>query len=77
MRFSSGSPRKVIPLVDVGDGIYSYEGNIVRLDSVLYKLYRHHVCSGSVMVTDYDFESGRPGSNPEWGSIYYTASINA
>ena len=26
-----------------------------------------HVCSGSVMVTAYDFESGRPGSNHEWG----------
>ena len=23
--------------------------------------------SGSVVVTAYDFESGRPGSNPEWG----------
>ena len=29
------------------------------------------VCSGSVVVTAYDFESGRPGSNPEWGLIYY------
>ena len=27
----------------------------------------HCVCSGSVVVTAYDFESGRPGSNPEWG----------
>ena len=27
--------------------------------------------SGSVVVTAYDFESGRPGSNPEWGLIYY------
>ena len=27
------------------------------------------VCSGrlSVVVTAHDFESGRPGSNPEWG----------
>ena len=25
------------------------------------------VCSGSVVVTAYDSESGRPGSNPEWG----------
>ena len=23
------------------------------------------------------FESGRPGSNPEWGPIYYKASITA
>ena len=28
------------------------------------------VCSGSVVVTTYDFESGRPRSNPEWGPIY-------
>ena len=29
------------------------------------------------MVTSYDFESGRPGSNPEWGLIYFKASITA
>ena len=34
-------------------------------------------CSGSVVVTAYDFESGRPSSNPEWGLIYYKASITA
>ena len=26
------------------------------------------MCSGSVVVTAYDFESGCPSSNPEWGS---------
>ena len=26
------------------------------------------VCSGSVVVIAYDFESDRPGSNPEWGA---------
>ena len=35
------------------------------------------VCSGSVVVTAYDSESGRPVSNPEWGLIYYEASITA
>ena len=35
------------------------------------------VCSGSVVVTAYDFEFGRPGSNPEWGLICYKASITA
>ena len=35
------------------------------------------VCSGSVVVTAYDFESGRPGSNPERGLIYYKAPITA
>ena len=35
------------------------------------------MCSGSVVVTAYDFESARPGSNPEWGPIYYEASITA
>ena len=34
-------------------------------------LHSHCVCSGSVVVTAYDFESGRPGSSPEWGLIYY------
>ena len=29
------------------------------------------------MVTAYDFESGRPGWNPEWGLICYEASIPA
>ena len=29
------------------------------------------------MVTAYDSESGRPGSNPEWRLIYYEASITA
>ena len=36
-----------------------------------------NLCSGSVVVTAYDSESGRPGSNPEWGLIYYEASITA
>ena len=40
-------------------------------------LPRTPVCSGSVVVTAYDFESGRPDSNPEWGLIYYKASITA
>ena len=37
------------------------------------------VCSGSVVVTAYDSESesGHLGSNPEWGLIYYEASITA
>ena len=35
------------------------------------------LCSGSVVVTAYDSESGCPGSNPEWGLIYYEASITA
>ena len=33
-----------------------------------------HVC---VVVTAYDFESGRPSSNPERVPIYYKASITA
>ena len=35
------------------------------------------LCSGSVVVTAYNFESIRLGSNPEWGLIYYEASITA
>ena len=33
------------------------------------------MCSGSVVVTAYDSESDRPGSNPEWGLIYYEDPI--
>ena len=35
------------------------------------------MCTGSVVVTAYDFESDRPGSNPEWCLIYYKVSITA
>ena len=35
------------------------------------------MCSGSVVVTVYDFQSGRPGSNLEWGLVCYEASITA
>ena len=44
---------------------------------VLIEFNTFLVCSGSVVVTAYDFESGRPGSNPKWGLIYYKASITA
>ena len=37
----------------------------------------YHKCSGSVVVTAYDSESGCPGSNPEWGLIYYKSPITA
>ena len=40
-------------------------------------LHTTYVCSGSVVVTAHDSESGRPGSIPEWGLIYYEASITA
>ena len=40
-------------------------------------LFISSVCSGSVVVTAYDFESGCPGSNPEWGPIYYKSLITA
>ena len=33
------------------------------------------VCSGSVVVTAYDSESGRPSSNPEWGQ--YTMRLRS
>ena len=42
------------------------------------ELYVHvYMCSGSLVVTAYDSESGHPGSNPELGLIYYKASIIA
>ena len=49
----------------------------LRKMQVIYKPYIKDsgniyavIFSGSVVVTAYDFESGRLGSNPEWGSIY-------
>ena len=33
------------------------------------------MCSGSVVVTAYDFESARQGSNPEWGQ--YTMRLRS
>ena len=44
---------------------------VVQTDRVQRILKWFSVCSGSVVVTAYDFESGRPGSSPEWGLIYY------
>ena len=35
------------------------------------------VCTGSVVATAHDSESGCPGSNPQWGLIYYEAPITA
>ena len=35
----------------------------------------HIVCSGSVVITAYDVESCRPGSNPEWGQ--YTVRLRS
>ena len=32
-------------------------------------------CSSSIVVTAYDFESGRLGSNPEWGQ--YTIRLRS
>ena len=48
-----------------------------QFDPKKTRLCKYLVCSGSVVVTAYDSESGRPGSNPEWGLIYYEASITA
>ena len=36
-----------------------------------------NVCSGSVVVTAYDSESGRPGSNPEWGLIHHIKRLRS
>ena len=38
---------------------------------IFYLFINLLVCSGSVVVTAHDSESGRPGSDPEWGLIYY------
>ena len=49
----------------------------ILTDSEHISIFNLLVCSGSAVVTACDFESGRPGSNPEWGPIYYEASIPA
>ena len=45
--------------------------------SAMLGLFSVYLCNGSIVVTAYDSESGRPGSNPEWGEIYYEALITA
>ena len=54
----------------------TYIIHYIHIHSITYHKY-DYVCSGSVVVTARDCESGRPGSNPEWGLIYYKASITA
>ena len=39
--------------------------NIRHIDCVILVKSLYTLCSGSVVVTAYDSESGRPGSNPE------------
>ena len=57
--------------------------NAIRSDAIRYVIRYYTcslwcvVCSGTVVVTAYDFESGRPGFNPQWRPICYKASINA
>ena len=46
-------------------------------NAIWRRFWVHQVCSGSVVVTAYDFESGGPGSSPELGPIYYWASSTA
>ena len=47
------------------------------LNAQIVSVHIIYVRSGSVVVTADDFESARPGLNPEWGPIYYEASITA
>ena len=54
--------------------IENQQQNVQNTEAIYSFIY---VCSGSVVVTAYDSESDRPGSNPEWGLIYYEASITA
>ena len=48
---------------------------MLQIMAISSREYYYMNCSGSVVVTAYDFESRNPGSNPE--SIYYEASITA
>ena len=58
------------------DKIFS-SSNHVFIVIITFTFCYQHLCSGSVVVTAYDSESGRPGSNPEWRLIYYEAPITA
>ena len=51
-----------------------HKENDVKLiwSSIILHIHYKLMCAVVVVViTAYDFESGRPGSNPEWGLIYY------
>ena len=63
------------PLKRVVFPLFPVLRNSVR--RLFFSLVSYYVCSCSVVVTAYYSESGRPGSNPEWGLIYYEASITA
>ena len=59
---------------------YKYHDHVNVKRGRVYKLATTAIwrmCIGSAVVTAYDFESGRPGSNPEWEPIYYKALITA
>ena len=56
---------------------HGHKGRILKLLCIGHIWLCITVCSGRVVVTAYDFESGRTGSNTEWGPIYYKASITA
>ena len=54
---------------------YEHFHYIINFIITVHRRQQLSMCSGSVVVTAYDFESAFPGSNPEWGPIYYKASI--
>ena len=62
------------PLNWDGDPSHAF-GYLCRHRSWPGRAPRSIVCSGSVMVTAHDSESGRPGSNPEWGQ--YTMRLRS
>ena len=47
----------------------------MALDAKRQWLSYCEVCSGSVVVTAYDFKFGCLGSNPEWGPILYCKAL--
>ena len=66
-----------VVFVDVVFVVVVFVAVVVVIVVVVAAVVVVEVCSDSVVVTAYDFASGRSSSNPEWEPIYYKASITA
>ena len=72
-----GHTHNILTLLRPGQHRATHAASIMYTTFFVRRSISRTVCSGSVVVTAYDSESGRTGSNPEWGLISYEASIAA
>ena len=85
MEFGIGeSATKTVPINSAGAArgldlelLKAMTSDLEKFRTQMKTIIHPYACSGGVVVTAYDFESGRQGSNPEWGLIYYEALITA